>query len=434
MKISGLLPLCASGSAGSLRLAALWSWPATFAFLSSAGLLLSCGEPARPPHYRADVSDAGNGDASLDLDSGSKVPPAADAGGYCGNLVIPTRTTTTNLYFVVDRSGSMTDPLPGSSLSKFESAHRAISNLLRVVGHRVNYGATVFPARVDPDPFTGQLSDQAYCRSGEEIWSTQPGDPSTFVAAGRIGPKLTSFAAELRNAGTSGGTPTASTLAALVPALSQLPGTTYVILATDGEPNCNASARCGSENCYFNYLLRQNPTSIPVVNGVVCSANVNCCDPAVLPDGPLSCVDGANSVAAAKALSDANIKTFVIGMPGSEYFADILDSVAEAGQTGDVGAAHRYFAVTNADQLTTTLLRIGTGVSISCSLPLQEAPPDPTLVNVYLDQKALPSGEANGWVWTGSSSIEIKGAACASLMAGDIFQIQVVAGCPTQIE
>ena len=70
---------------------------------------------------------------------------SADA-ALCGNQRIPAISDPPNLYFVVDRSGSMSDPLPGSRYSKYENARIAISVMLRAVGHRVRYAAAVYPA------------------------------------------------------------------------------------------------------------------------------------------------------------------------------------------------------------------------------------------------------------------------------------------------
>ena len=115
-----------------------------------------------------------------------------------------------NLYFIVDRSGSMADLLPGSAYSKYENARIAISVMLRSVGHRVDYGAAVFPAFANPDG----------CASGMEVFPTEAGDPPSYAVAGQNGPVLQTLLDRLGATAPSGGTPTAATLKDLEPTVS----------------------------------------------------------------------------------------------------------------------------------------------------------------------------------------------------------------------
>ncbi len=141
----------------------------------------SGGDRAKPfaqiGHDAGSTGGGGGLDASL-----SDGPPAADAPGLCGNLVIPVITERPNVYFVVDRSGSMSEPLPKSPYNKYVNARIAIGKLLRAIGHRLRYGAAVFPM---------PAGTQQGCHAGEEIFPTQDGDPASYAAAGKSGPVLT---------------------------------------------------------------------------------------------------------------------------------------------------------------------------------------------------------------------------------------------------
>jgi hypothetical protein len=374
----------------------------------------ACGSTDRPDHYQRPVA-ASDGGILLD-GGGSDGPPGADAGGLCGNQFIPTTDQRPNLYFVLDRSSTMLETFSGTASSKYQSASDAIASVLRAVGHRTQYGAAVFPA----------LNEG--CSTGVEVFSTRAGDPSRYAAAGSDGPVLQEFANTLwrvEPVWSGGGTPTAATLTALLPVVSALAGQTFVVLATDGEPNCNAAARCTSADCSLN--LRHYS-----VDGIACDAIFNCCDPDLVRDGQLSCVDGPPTVAAADALARAGIKTYVIGLPGSEYCANLLDELAVAGGTASA-ASPRYLPVTSVDQLSAAVKNIGITLAISCDITLTQTPPDWNLVNVYFDQTVVLFDQSNGWAFEGDNLVHIRGAACDRLMSGDVLEVQVVAGCPTVV-
>ena len=197
------------------------------------------------------------------------------------------------------------------------------------------------------------------------------------------------------------------------------------MLATDGAPNCNGTLVCGADQCQFNI-------EGTVVNGRECTPDFNCCDPSVASNATFYCVDDDATDEAVNALTLAGIKTYVIGMPGSEHYANLLDRLAASGQTAREGTP-RYYAVGDVVELTEVVRRIGVEVAISCSIALDKPPPDQARVNVYLDARLIPADPINGWAWTGESALELLGSACADLKSGNIQQVQVVAGCPTQI-
>jgi hypothetical protein len=105
--------------------------------------------------------------------------------------------------------------------------------------------------------------------------------------------------------------------------------------------------------------------------------------------------------------------------------------------------------VSGSDDLTATLQDIALRVAIKCQVTLGSPPPDPTLVNVYFDKRVVKQNPENGWVWraadggvaagaeggsdaaSGPTRIDIVGEACDELKRGDVFELQVVAGCPS---
>lgn len=345
-------------------------------------------------------------------------PPLPDAPGLCGNQIIEQRIERPNLYFVLDRSGSMSKPFEGGSHEKYATSRLALRSVLRAIGHRVNYGAAVFPAF--------DSSEEEACTSGEEVFATRPGDPLQYTIEGKDGPVLKDLIQVLGTRPPSGGTPTSTTLKALTPTLLELQGQTAVILATDGEPNCNPEAECSGAECPWNF------EAIALDDGRVCGKDVNCCDPAILEDGPESCLDEPATLDALRTLEAAGIRVFVIGLPGSEESTAVLDRMAQAGGTARSGP-RAYYPITSATTLKDTLLGVGASVAISCDIVLAAAPPDPDLVNVYFDDHVLGYDAEDGWVLDAEAHLRIRGRACDELKSGSVFQVQVVAGCPTVV-
>lgn len=379
--------------------------------LAGALTAMACGEDERPGAPRP----APEPDASALRDSSDPSgPPLPDAPGLCGNQVIRQKLDPPNLYFVLDRSLSMGEPLVGSGYSKFTAARLAIAEVVRAIGHRVRYGAAVFPSS---DSHTFE------CAPGEEVFACQNGDPVEYALRSEDGPLLLQLVARLTARSPEGGTPTSPTLRALSDTLTGLPGETVVVLATDGEPNCNPDASCSGIECTLN------AAGASTDDGRLCGADVNCCDPGVAEDGPLFCADAEATILEIGKLREAGVRTFVIGLPGSEDYAAALDDMAEAGGTAR-SASPQYYPVAESSDLSDTLMLIGVSVAISCEVDLETEPPDPELVNVYFDARVVAFDEDEGWTLTTPQHIVISGEACEELESGRVFQVQVVAGCP----
>jgi hypothetical protein len=164
-----------------------------------------------------------------------------------------------------------------------------------------------------------------------------------------------------------------------------------------------------------------------------CAIAGNCCDSALTGTGAeLNCVDAPASVAAVAAYAAAGIDTYVIGMPGSELYASVLDQLAVAGNTARPESP-RYYAVSDIAALEGVLRDIGVQVVASCDLSLENKPPDPNLVNVYFDATLIPFDPTDGWSWTSETGVQLHGAACTELLAGDVLDVKILSGCPTVI-
>ncbi|HEX7671974.1 MAG TPA: VWA domain-containing protein, partial [Polyangiaceae bacterium] len=286
--------------------------------LLAALALVACGKTRAPF-----VGGAGTGEkAEKGTDAGTELyippltPPAEDA-GLCGRVVVPIVVERPNFYFVLDASGSMKDPMPDNQAtslgivpSRYTAARLAIRSLIRKVGHRISYGAALFPGE-----------ESAGCTPGTEVFPTQPGDPVAYVRSKRDGPVETHLFNILTARTPDGLTPTAASLGAIKAPLLALSGKTYAFLLTDGAPNCNADRACTAAECTVN------------IEGACPGGDAhNCCDPTYKLYDYRWCLDADPTVQAVTDLASAGIQTYVIGMPGTDDYANVLDRLAEAGQ------------------------------------------------------------------------------------------------------
>jgi hypothetical protein len=394
-------------------------------------VLLGCSSRNdRPPIYQSPVGTGGSSYETPDpiIDCGQQT--VSDA-GLCGNEIIQIQEDRPNLYFILDASGSMGDPLSADATqTKYEASIAAITSVLKSIGHRVSYGAALFPRPA-----------QDSCQPGMQVFETQPGDSVACALSGKTGTVLSTLVRRLHAYTPAGGTPLSETLASLVPMLTALSGKTAVILATDGAPNCNPNATCASNLCETNLSHWQYS------NGLVCEAPVNCCDPSVVTNGPLDCVDNVATNEALSQLKAASIPTYVIGLPSATTLSAVLDSMAVAGGTARA-TSPRYYETDDAQSLADTLRRIATSIAVSCTMKLSQSPPNWAQVAVYFDNALIPAlrddswnpldagdptSSGDGWRQVGASTLQISGAYCDELLTGDVMQVQIASGCPTYI-
>ena len=383
--------------------------------LVAGAFLASCNEPRPPPLEQSPIESGDTGGIDVSKPP-CKGPPPPDGSNYCGNEVVQIQTDKPVVYFVLDGSGSMRDEFEETSRSKLLTAKFAIRDLLLEIGHRIRYGASVFP-----DAESGES-----CAFGNQVFPATEGD-SLFCHAGETGPVLRRFLDSISFREAEGGTPIAETLARLAPTLGALGERVSVVLITDGAPNCNLTTRCDPEACIAN--LEQH-----LLGELVCGRDLDCCDPTQVRNAALNCIDSEQTTRVVADLAQNGIRTFVVGMPGSEPFIGVLEELAEAGRTAREDQGTKYYSVREHADLSQSLFAIGSEVSLSCQLSLTNAPPDPELLNLYFDSDPIELDAENGWSYAGDLLIELHGRSCDVLKSGAVTEVQVVAGCPTLIK
>lgn len=346
-------------------------------------------------------------DAAFDVARDARVDcrvPQPD-GTICSCTEVGQRPPT--LYLLLDRSGSMGELAPASKRSKWALVRSALldpaTGALRRLGGRLTIAAAWFPSPSAEDA----------CNAGKLVFGPVRGSQAAYDE----------LEAKLASAIPRGSTPTAASLDAVAIALAKVPKPAYVLLATDGAPNCGTGP-CEPDACTYNIEKDQ------VTFSGTCDEGFNCCDPSKTARGLgwKACVDEEASTRAARAIAAAGHKVFVLGVPGliPEY-TRTLDALAVAGGAPRDDAP-RFYAASEPTQesLTAALSAIAGKVVDTCDIRLEGPVSDPGITNVLLDGEVVAE-----WNWTSESSIELTGAACDRVHAGKVASVQVVVGCRT---
>jgi hypothetical protein len=342
-------------------------------------------------------------------------------GGGCGSTKIVANPLLVNVLLVVDKSLSMEDKPAGFAINKWTALSDALASTLEQTQDKIRYGLDLYP-------YSG--------KSGGALASScqMPSTTAPVVVPVQDGVDAAPLIlAALDKNPPSGATPTAAALTrALIyyttGAGKSLEGAKYVLLATDGGPNCNGDLSCTAEACT---ACLDHPES--------CGAGTNLCDPKTDKDGAFNCLDDTDSVSAVAELTKAGIQTIVVGIPGTEAYVDTLNALATASGVTNPDAPPDYFAVSakaGAEGLAEALGHITTGLVRSCELHLEEEPPDRENLFVVIDDADITRDDPDGWTIPDPDPthtppvIEITGALCEKIKTEGVEYINVSYGCP----
>ncbi|HEY3495803.1 MAG TPA: vWA domain-containing protein [Polyangiaceae bacterium] len=316
------------------------------------------------------------------------------------------------LELVIDTSGSMTwppgwaptpdDDTPPPGATKWEITRDALEVAVDTLAPEVALGANFYP-NVSGD-------DVGICLLNRVALPIAPLGAAGSSARG-------DWSSALADVVPIGGTPTEGAYLFGIEQLSstQLDGSKFLLLITDGTPTCTLDCECTDDN-------------LPVDS-----------DPLIAE--------------AASALEDG-IRTFVIGSPGSEGTRGVLSALATAGGTAkencsDDGPVYCHFDMTTEPDLANGLARALDQVAMSlrsCEYPIPEPPDDRTLDRDRVNVLYTPSsGETEtvprdpsatkcdeGWQYSDDGkSILLCGEACEAAKADVGARVEVLFGCET---
>ncbi len=352
------------------------------------------------------------------------------SGQTCSQTNLQADVRTVNMLLVLDESGSMKfSPSAADPNTKWTEMTQALQGVLPAYANDIDFGLLLYPYDKNGlDPNNAQ-SSCALDLDGNS-W-----DVHVPIAHGTQ--NLDLVTQTVVTAQPAGGTPTANALSRAYAYYTQgagrdLKGSKWVLLATDGGPNCNSQITCGAEACTMN------------LDGKCGSASLNCCDPvATNGAGNLSCLDDAAVVKQIELLKKAEIQTYVIGIPGSEAYAGTLDKMAIAGGAPNPnGGAHQYYAVSanNALQdLKDALNGIITQLVKTCDITLSSTPTNQSAVQAVADCDLIPpvtpgsldAGAGGFYIDYGQSPahLVLTGSYCDRIMTLGANRLDVIVGC-----
>jgi hypothetical protein len=294
---------------------------------------------------------------------------AAD-GGNCGVSTSNLTKQPADLLLILDRSTSMTRAMDSSNecaatatncKERWATIVSGLNGVLSGSAGNVNWGLKLYASAANCGVTTAM-------------------DVNIFSANA-----ATTIQQLIAQATHISGTPTRAAVNAGVAYLKTLtsPESKYILLATDGEPNCANGATSGS--------------------------------------------DVPGTVTAISAAAAAGFKTYVLGV-GPE--TGNLDNFAAAGGTS------KYYPALSPDDLTKALAAI-VGAVASCTFNLSTAPPVPTNVVIeFDDNKSLraprDTTHTDGWDYTSSANttIQLFGSWCENVTNGVYKSAKVLMGCP----
>ena len=351
-------------------------------------------------------------------------------GQSCSQTQVEADVRTVNMLIVLDESGSMNQTLASANASKWVVMKQALNSALPNVENDINFGLELFPYLAGGIP-AGSINPTETCAVPDVV-----GDAVNVpITAGATG--LTDVLSFIDGQTPAGGTPTARALKQAYTYFNQgdgknLTGSKWVLLATDGGPNCNLGLICDAQHCTQN------------LDGT-CSGNLNCCQDSQGQSIGYLCLDDIAATNQIVSLAGIGVKTFVIGVPGTEAYATTLNAFANAGkmpnQNGANGELYYAISATSARQdLIDAFSTITTQLIHGCDFELKSSPPDKNKVNVAIDCATVPrvpDGTAadagvDGYYidyTPNPAHLKLVGSFCNTLQTQGAHNVDVIVGC-----
>jgi von Willebrand factor type A domain len=364
-------------------------WFTTIGIMGSLVVVASCG-PSNTQDMDAHISteDVAVTQVDAQVDHDAIIGGDGMVGCDPKNFTLQ-RSEPAEVYLVIDRSGSMA--LSGSAppATRWDELYAAVDQVLTQFDGAIRFGLLSYPV-----------------------------DAECATSGPQVGVELDNRGVILHHmdiAIPAGGTPTKAALNNAAASLASLGNPTvpkFIILATDGGPNCNymLSAPCACNTATQDYCC----TSFP-----------NTCDFGQM------CLDETDTLAAIQSLyTNQGIATFVIGLAGTAEYETLLNAMAVAGGVPQQGGATDYYSAQNQAELASAMSTIAVSV-ISCVIELEEAPEFPDFVHIYMDGEEIAMEQGDGWSYTDGTNmtIEFNGAACDTLQDGMVHDVTATFAC-----
>jgi hypothetical protein len=330
------------------------------------------------------ITGSGNSTGAGNNGGGGTNGGSSNPDANCGAITSEATMLPPDILIVQDKSGSMAESPDGSCMqncgnnSKWTQVTTALNTVIGMTDTTVNWGLKFF-------------SDNGTCGAaaapGVGVKTGNANAISTLI--GRTSP--------------SGNTPTRAAIESGASYLMGLtdPNPKYLLLATDGLPNC------------------------PVGCETMSRPNTMC----TMTDNPTE--DQAVATAVANALA-AGFPTFVVGvgMTGADA---TLNAVAQAGGVPQTGGSTSFYQVTDTASLVSVLNTI-LGKVATCTFSLPANPNANTsrdYIDVFGDGTKIAQDPTNGWDYTDANhnAIQLHGSTCDAVMNNTIMKVTITFRC-----
>ena len=361
----------------------------------AAMLYLGCGSPGSLPGSGT-AGNGGGGAAGVTIDptatrggaSGSGAGGAGAAGssgtaeGVCGDTTITPNRAPTDIFIVLDRSGSMAYSISEDCYCTNNGGGARCSNTTNCTDRLTAVKNAVSNA----------VSANPTINWGLEFYSSPGGADCSVSLAPQVPISVTGGATVLTELGTATAANHTPTAAAINAAAMYVPtvndgNSKAILLATDGMPNC-VGGRVNSDD------------DMPATTAAVAGAYA------------------------------ASIPVYVVGMGPQQSITNLNDLAVAGGTT-------QYYPADSVQALSDALAAISKIVSTTCEFQTPTTPPDNSKVYVYVDKALInqvASSTEDGWMFGASSSdIVLTGSFCSNLLGGSGSTVQIIFGCADYI-
>jgi hypothetical protein len=355
-----------------------------------AGCGFNPGEAAAPTGAGASSGSGAGGVQGVGASSGagasSGVGLSSGAGGdvglggsSCGQTNVQVMPEPPDILIVQDKSLSMNQDASGmdcttTGCSKWSQVSAAMASVVAATDTNVNWGLVFFGTDNQCGVTSRPVVPVAPMSGAKVQMAFATNQPSSY-------------------------TPTATAVDAAVMYMKSLTDTNpkYLLLATDGLPNCGAAGG------------RQNITA---------------------DDSPAAEASITNA-------KTAGFPTFVVGIAtdSDQMATTTLNTMAVNGGYPQQNAATQYYSVSDTAGLEAVLNQI-VGMVASCTIPLTNVPSNLKNVAVSAQDSTgktveIQQDPANGWSYTNGNMnvIQLNGSACNNLQSGTYSNFQFLYAC-----